>query len=318
MGIPVSMKEKPQVTVLMSSYNSEKYLREAIDSILGQTFKDFEFLIINDCSTDGSADIIRSYTDPRIRLIQNEKNIGLTRSLNKGLKLANAQYIARMDADDISLPSRFERQTEFLQSHPEHVAVGCWILKVDPDGDPIQIEHQADSHENIEKVFLRGRSGLPHPAAMFRREAARAVGDYSREYECAQDVDLFLRLGERGRLGNVQEVLLKYRQHLDSVCLTKHTIQKKWAYEAVKNAYVRRDMDLSELVTFFPKRRTEVQMYRYWSYLAIKGGFFYTARKHARFAVSKAPWSLRSWRRLIISLIAALVSKRDEKNYWTK
>ena len=312
------MKEIAKVSVLMSVYNGEKYLCEAIDSILNQNFKDFEFLIIDDCSTDGSADIIRSYTDPRIRLIQNEKNIGLTRSLNKGLKLANAQYIARMDADDISLPNRFEKQVRFLQENPAHVAVGCWILWVDRDGDPIRQEYQVPSHEEIERIFLRGRGGLPHAAAMFRREAARAVGDYGREFECAQDVDLFLRLGEHGRLANLQEVLYKVRGHLNSVCLTKHTIQKKWAYEAVKNAYVRRDMDLSELVTFFPKRRTEVQMYRYWSYLAIKGGFFYTARKHARFAVSKAPWSLRSWRRLIISLIAALVSKRDEKNYWTK
>lgn len=312
------MKEIPKVSVLMSVYNGEKYLCEAIDSILNQNFKDFEFLIIDDCSTDGSADIIRSYTDPRIRLIQNEKNIGLTRSLNKGLKLANAQYIARMDADDISLPNRFEKQVRFLQENPAHVAVGCWILWVDRDGDPIRQEYQVPSHEEIERIFLRGRGGLPHAAAMFRREAAGAVGDYGREFECAQDVDLFLRLGEHGRLANLQEVLYKVRGHLNSVCLTKHTIQKKWAYEAVKNAYVRRDMDLSELVTFFPKRRTEVQMYRYWSYLAIKGGFFYTARKHARFAVSKAPWSLRSWRRLIISLIAALVSKRDEKNYWTK
>ena len=294
-------KSNTKVTVLMSVYNGAKYLREAIDSILNQSFKDFEYLIIDDCSTDGSSDIIRSYTDPRIRLIQNEKNIGLTRSLNKGLKLANAQYIARMDADDISLPSRFERQTEFLQSPPEHVVVGCCILRIDPDGDPIQIDHQADSHENIEKVFLRGRSGLPHPAAMFRREAAHAVGDYGREYECAQDIDLFLRLGERGRLGNVQEVLLKYRQHLDSVCLTKHLLQKKWAYEAVKSAYVRRDMDLSELVTFFPKRRTEVQIHRHWSFLAAKAGFCRTARKHAQIAVSKAPWSVLSWRRFLTS-----------------
>ncbi len=124
MGIPVSMKEKPRVTVLMSVYNGEKYLREAIDSILNQTFKDFEFLIIDDGSTDSSADIIRSYTDFRIRLIQNEKNIGLTRSLNKGLKLAKGEYIARMDVDDISLPIRFEKQVSFLDKYEDVKLVG--------------------------------------------------------------------------------------------------------------------------------------------------------------------------------------------------
>jgi len=312
------MKEIPKVSVLMSVYNGEKYLCEAIDSILNQNFKDFEFLIIDDCSTDGSADIIRSYTDPRIRLIQNEKNIGLTRSLNKGLKLANAQYIARMDADDISLPNRFEKQVRFLQENPAHVAVGCWILWVDRDGDPIRQEYQVPSHEEIERIFLRGRGGLPHPASMFRKESALSVGGYRLEYEYAEDVDFFLRLGEQGRFANLQEVLLKYRQHLNSVCLRKYSLQMKNAKAAVRDAYSRRKMESSDLVFRFPPPRTKVQMYRYWSYLAIKGGFFYTARKHARFAVSKAPWSLRSWRRLIISLIAALVSKRDEKNYWTK
>ena len=312
------MKEIPKVSVLMSVYKGAKYLREAIDSILNQTFKNFEFLIIDDGSTDNSADIIRSYTDPRIRLIQNEENIGLSRSLNKGLKLAKGQYIARMDADDISLPNRLERQTKFLQSHPEHVAVGCWILWVDWDGDPIRQEYQVPSHEEIERIFLRGRGGLPHAATIFRTEFALSIGGYRSEYEYAEDVDFFLRLGEHGRLANLQEVLYKVRGHLNSVCVSKHSLQRKSAEAAVRDAYSRRKMESSDLVFRFPPPRTKVQMYRYWSYLAVKGGFFYTARKHARFAVSKAPWSLRSWRRLIISLIATLVSKRDEKNYWTK
>jgi len=112
------MKE-PKVTVLMPVYNGEKYLNEAIDSILGQTFKDFKFLIINDGSTDGTADILKSYKDSRIKVTNNEKNIGLTKSLNKGLKMAKSEYIARMDADDISLPTRLQKQVEFMDSHPK-------------------------------------------------------------------------------------------------------------------------------------------------------------------------------------------------------
>lgn len=312
------MKNIPKVSVLMSVYTGAKYLREAIDSILNQTFKNFEFLIIDDGSTDNSADIIRSYTDPRIRLIHNEENIGLSCSLNKGLKLAEGQYIARMDADDISLPNRLERQTEFLQSHPEHVAVGCWILWVDSDGDPVRQEYQVPSHEQIERIFLRGRGGLPHAAAMFRTEFALSIGGYRPEYEYAEDIDFFLRLIEHGRFSNLQEVLYKVRGHLNSICVSKHNLQRKSAEAAVRDAYSRRKMESSDLVFRFPPPRTEVQMHRYWSFLATEAGFLHTARKHARFAVSKAPWSLRSWRRLIISLVASLVSKRDEKNYLPK
>ncbi|TNE70794.1 glycosyltransferase family 2 protein, partial [bacterium] len=106
--------ESPVITCLMSVYNGEEFLREAMDSILDQTYTNFEFLIINDGSTDDTVPIIESYDDPRIRLIHNEVNIGLTKSLNKGIGLAKGEYIARMDADDISLPERFERQIEVL------------------------------------------------------------------------------------------------------------------------------------------------------------------------------------------------------------
>jgi len=109
------MHNKPKISVIMSVYNGEKYLGEAIDSVLGQTFTDFDFIIVNDGSTDGSPGIIQSYRDERIRVINNEKNIGLTKSLNKAIKESGGEYIARQDADDISLPERFEEQVWFLE-----------------------------------------------------------------------------------------------------------------------------------------------------------------------------------------------------------
>ncbi len=128
------MSENPKVSVIMSVYNGDKYLREAIESILNQTFTDFEFIIVNDGSTDNSLEIIESYDDERIKTINNKKNIGLTKSLNKALKFAKGKYIARQDADDVSLPNRFEKQVEYLDSHPEVALVGTSVYLIDENG----------------------------------------------------------------------------------------------------------------------------------------------------------------------------------------
>ena len=127
--------KNPKVTVLMSVYNGEKYLQEAIDSILEQTFKDFEFLIINDGSTDKTGEILESYHDLRIKIINNEKNIGLTKSLNKGLKLARGEYIARQDADDISMPERLEKEVEFLETHQDYAVVGAFAKIINKNSE---------------------------------------------------------------------------------------------------------------------------------------------------------------------------------------
>jgi len=126
--------KNPEVTVLMSVYNGEKYLREAIDSILNQTFTDFEFLIVNDGSTDRTAEILRSYDDPRIIIINNEKNIGLTKSLNIGLRMAKGEYIARMDADDVSMPERLQKQIELLNQKKNTGLVGTYYTIINEKG----------------------------------------------------------------------------------------------------------------------------------------------------------------------------------------
>jgi len=113
------MADRPKVTVLMSAYNAERYVAEAVDSVLAQTFPDFEFLIFEDASTDGTREILRRYADPRIRLVENETNLGLTRNLERGMLMARGESVARMDADDISMPERWARQFEYLGVHPE-------------------------------------------------------------------------------------------------------------------------------------------------------------------------------------------------------
>ena len=117
----------PKLSVIMPAYNAEKYIGEAIESILNQTFTDFEFIIIDDGSSDHTADIIKGFHDERIRFIQNEKNSGVANTLNKGLELSQGEYIARMDADDISLPARFEKQVAFMEANPDVAVVGCGI-----------------------------------------------------------------------------------------------------------------------------------------------------------------------------------------------
>ena len=129
--------KKPKVTVLMSVYNGERYLHESIESILNQTFKDFGFLIINDGSTDNTPKILKSYKDQRIKIISNKNNLGLTKSLNKGIKLAKGEYIARQDVDDVSLSERLEKQVKFLNSYPSYAAVGTFTKIINEDSKVI-------------------------------------------------------------------------------------------------------------------------------------------------------------------------------------
>ncbi len=224
-------KFNPKVTVLMSVYNGEKYLREAIDSILGQTFKDFEFLIIDDGSTDGSLEIIRSYADPRIWLIQNEENIGLTRSLNKGLKLSQGQYIARMDADDISLLERLEKQVHFLDEHMGVGLVSSSYIKINVDGEEIGYQKVSTENDEIKERLLRFNC-FCHPSAVFRRECIERVGAYRETFEIAQDYDLWLRIAEEFEVANIEEPLCKWRVCPDSISTWKKVQQELYHHLA--------------------------------------------------------------------------------------
>ena len=150
--------DSPKVSVIMSVYNGEKYLKEAINSILNQTFKDYEFIIVNDASTDKSIKILEEYAkkDNRIGLIHNEKNIGLTRSLNKAIKSANGAYIARQDADDISLPPRLEEEVNFLDKHPTVGLVGSYAWMIDEKGKILSDFKICTDNEDIKKKIVNG------------------------------------------------------------------------------------------------------------------------------------------------------------------
>lgn len=200
----------PVVSVLMSVYNGERYLREAVDSILSQTFTDFEFIIIDDGSTDGTWGILNGYDDPRIRLLRNEENIGLTRSLNKGLALVQGEYIARMDADDISLPERFVRQVQYLEAHPSVGVLGTWIEHIDQTGAS-QGNWCTPTLPGVIGWYLIFGTCLAHPSVIMRREVIKQIGSYCPAVLCAQDYDLWARASVVTRIANVPEMLLQRR-----------------------------------------------------------------------------------------------------------
>ena len=210
---------EPKITVLMSVYNGEKYLREAVDSILSQTFTDFEFLIIDDASTDRTPEILRSYKDPRIMIVTNKENLGLTKSLNKGLALARGEYIARMDADDISLQERFEKQLMFLETHPDIVLVGTSFQAIDYEGNLLEdfILPRYILPTNIHYCDLLKSNFFVHGSVIFRREVVEKLSGYNELFRRCQDYALWLQMAKSYSLYIIPDVLYKLRIHDDSV-----------------------------------------------------------------------------------------------------
>jgi glycosyltransferase involved in cell wall biosynthesis len=206
------MDKTPQVSVLMPVYNGERYLREAVESIVAQTFTNFEFIIIDDGSTDTTGAILDSFDDPRIVRSKNEENIGLARSLNKGLTMARGEYIARMDADDISLPERLARQVAFLDAHPEVGVLGSVVQVIDGDGNKSDTLWLPTEHGVLRWSLCFG-GPIAHPTVMMRREVVERVGGYNPNMVTAQDYDLWRRLSGVTRLSNLQDVLLSLRKH---------------------------------------------------------------------------------------------------------
>lgn len=216
-------KHGPQVTVLMPVYNAATYLKEAIDSILNQTFTDFEFLIINDGSTDESTIIIDSYTDSRIRHVHLPQNKGVINALNKGLELAQGKYIARMDADDIALRERLARQVKFMDGHPEVGVAGSWVQYF---GAKNAVIKPAQTHAEICWTLLFG-SALYHSSVIMRTEfiLVHAIR-YPADYPHAEDYALWIELALQTKLANIPEVLLMYRWSDKQVTSKFEDIQK--------------------------------------------------------------------------------------------
>ncbi|MEL7354089.1 MAG: glycosyltransferase [Cyanobacteria bacterium J06560_5] len=285
---------RPTLSVVMPVYNTLKYLDAAVESILTQSFDDFEFLIFDDGSTDGSKERLQQYAnqDSRIKLFSREHG-GLTLLLNEGLKKAKGEFIARMDSDDISEPSRFKAQICFLQQHPDYVAVGSEILRIDPGGLPIGIQGKLENHEDIVHAFLGGKGGaIIHPSAMFKRLAIKEIGGYRPDCEPAEDLDLFIRLSKVGRLANLPQVLMKYRLHFKRTTDLRRQEQLQKVKLIVQQARVERGLGkLPDNWAQSQKTLTPRETRAHWARTATNRGHFQTGLKHSLILLLLEPLS---------------------------
>lgn len=282
----------------MPAFNAERFLVAAVESILGQAFRDFEFRIFDDGSTDRTLETLCRLASKDARIVvQSARHQGYTPLLNKGVSQSRGEFIARMDADDIAMPDRFARQIEYLQKHPECVAVGSSIQLIDEDGDPFTIQHCPTTHEEIDAAHLRGGGGtMPHPSLMMRTEAIRRVGGYHTEYEPAEDLDLLLRLAEIGRLANLGEPLLKYRVHAQMVSTVRAAKQAAEVKRILAATWQRRELPGEPPMPGTPAEESNGKMARRWCLKAFHAGYYDTALKYARRNLRSNLLSAKSWR----------------------
>ncbi len=202
----------PKVSVLLPVYNAERFLALSIESILSQTFSDFELIVIDDCSRDASWHIIEAFArkDGRVVAVKNDSNLNLTATLNKGIAMSKGEYVARMDHDDISTPDRLEKQVQLLDEHPDVGIVGGDIDIIDEDGNIFGRRQYNRTDPAIrEKIFWY--SPFCHPAVMIRRASLDAAGYYDHRYAPADDYELYFRLGMKSRFANLDATVLRYR-----------------------------------------------------------------------------------------------------------
>jgi glycosyltransferase involved in cell wall biosynthesis len=205
----------PAVSVVMGVYNGELYLAGALESILSQTFMDFEFIVVNDGSTDSSAEILRSTRDPRLRTVE-QANAGLTRSLNRGIALAQGEYVARMDADDTCMPQRLAAQVAYMERHPATVLLGTAYQHVDLLRDRQVDIYPPGANETLRLAMVSGNP-FCHSSVMMRRSALEKVGGYDENFRYVQDYELWSRLALVGEMANLSEILIARRYHAGSV-----------------------------------------------------------------------------------------------------
>ncbi len=292
----------------MPVYNAERYIEEAIESILAQTFRDFEFVIIDDGSTDGSLGVLERYAklDKRIRLVS-RPNTGMVGALNEGLRLSKGEFIARMDADDISLPGRLVSQVQYLSSNADVVCLSGDYEYMDAKGRSLTFIHLPKEEHEIARNALAGCPPLCHGCAMIRRNALIEIGGYDARLWPAEDVDLYLRLGEVGRLANLDEVLLRVRLHGESVGEKRRELQVSKAREAAQTALERRGTRgrVEPIEPWRPGEDWESQR-RFalrCGWWAFNSGRRRTAIIYGLKAVAKMPLKLDGWKLLVCAAI---------------
>ncbi|MEO7413117.1 MAG: glycosyltransferase [Opitutaceae bacterium] len=294
--------------MVVPAYNAALHLQAALASVQTQTFSDFELIIVDDGSTDRTKAILDRFasTEPRLRVVS-RPNTGIVGALNDGLAVARGEFIARMDADDITLPARFETQLAYLRAHPECGALGTDILYTDPEGDPLIRHRPALTHDAIVTQLLEGNGGaIIHPTLVVRRKTMEEIGGYRPEtMNFLEDLDLYLRLADVGQLANLPDVHLHYRQHLKSI--NRMPGPREALRLQIVNPY-RARQNLPPLLPSPPDvdaPQNPSDWRRHWAYDAARGGHWKSARKNACRACFGRPFDRRNWQGLSYMLSAA-------------
>jgi glycosyltransferase involved in cell wall biosynthesis len=295
--------EQPKISVLMPVYNSAKYLAAAIESILNQTFSNFELILIDDGSSDESLSILNKYLELDSRCkVHSRPNKGIIATRNELVSYARADILAWMDSDDISFPDRLEKQYKFLKDHKNCMALGTEALLIDNQGDYMYPLFVSKSHEEIDNLNLSGQgSFICNPSVMFRKSAFLAVGGIHYEYSHAEDIDFYLRIAEIGRIEILPETLLYYRQHFSSVGYQHRESQINSAYKAINDARLRRNLPLlteDDLNKTTPYASNH-EIYIKWAWCSLGAGFFKTAFKYGMKSIKSNPLKFESYKFIV-------------------
>jgi glycosyltransferase involved in cell wall biosynthesis len=291
----------PLISVLVPVYNGARYVGRAVQSILDQSERDFELIAVDDGSTDGSLDILKHFADldARVRLVS-RGNRGLVATLNEMLALARGTFLARMDADDIAEPLRFERELQALVTDPALVAIGCSVHFIDPSDRRLMTFAYPVGHDAIVDWIMAVERGnaMSHPALMMRADAVAKIGGYREAFWPAEDADLVLRLAEIGRVDNLAEPLLSYRLHPQSIGQLNAKRQRDALFRCVVEAAARRGRpapDEALRVAAAEDLRGVADRQVRWAWWAIGSGNLGSARSLALEALMRAPFSRASW-----------------------
>lgn len=303
----------PEISVVVPVYNAGAYLRPALASLRWQTFERWEAVCVNDGSTDESLEVLREFAsaDARFRVID-QPNSGIVGALNRGLAEARAEWVARMDSDDLATPDRLSTQWQSTRRDPGLVAVGSNVLVVDPEGDPIRTTRYPTTHTSIRQSLLAGRETLAHPTMLLRRSVALAAGAYRPEYEWVEDTDLWLRMIDAGRFANIETPLLHYRLHEKSVCWNRRATQRERLASLLREAHTQRGLEPPASLAP-PKRGKTSPAAGKWARQAARAGNYGTAWKQWRRLVAQQPLSsttLRVTAEMSLRLAGSAISGR--------
>ncbi len=246
-------KPMPRVTVVMAVYNAAQFLEEAVASVLAQTWRDFELMVVDDASTDGSCAILDRFNDPRVRIIRHPSNRGASLSRNDAIRAARGEYIAIMDADDVCAPHRLERQVEYLDAHAATGLVGCAVYdNIDAAGAVLYTSHLPEGNEEIQSAIMK-RWCFLHSSIMFRGSLCEAAGEYRTAFEPAEDHDFVLRILECAEAHNLPEPLVTYRLNHNGLTVAGHQYVDELRSILIRLAHRRRSGEPEQLDEEMPR-----------------------------------------------------------------